>query len=121
MIDLLPFGVSAIRIGAPRVQLAGLTPYPSEAVLTSMEARYHELSNQLARLNRGSAGGLGEPPNSGFEPDPSPPIQQTQHHRRAIGFLRRIELGRWRVAAGRRDQDARSPSTRPIPTRATAA
>jgi hypothetical protein len=78
VLDLLPFGVSAIRIAAPRVQLTDITPYPSEAVLTSMQARYHELSNQLARLNRGSSGGLGEPPNSGFEPDPGPPIQQAR-------------------------------------------
>jgi hypothetical protein len=44
-----------------------------------MEAQYHELSNQLARLNRGSGSGIGEPPNPGFEPEPSPPIQQAQN------------------------------------------
>jgi hypothetical protein len=77
VIDLLPFGVSAIRVGAPKVQVSAITPYPSEAVLTSMEARYRELSVQLARLNRGSGRGMGEPPNSGFEPEHTP-IQQTQ-------------------------------------------
>jgi hypothetical protein len=35
-----------------------------------MEAQYRELSNQLARLNRGSGNGIGEPPNPGFEPEP---------------------------------------------------
>jgi hypothetical protein len=76
VIDLPPFGVSAIRVGAPKVQLGEITPYPSEAVLTSMEAQYHELSNQLARLNRGT-GGVGEPANPGFEPEPQA-IQQAQ-------------------------------------------
>jgi hypothetical protein len=79
VIDLPPFGVSAIRIGAPKVLMAELTPYPSEAVLTSMKARYHELSNQLARLNRGAGNGLGEPPNSGFEPDAAVSIQQEEN------------------------------------------
>jgi hypothetical protein len=71
VIDLLPFAVSAIRVGAPKVQMTEVMPYPSEAVLTSMEAQYRELSNQLARLNRGSGSGLGEPSNSGFEPSPA--------------------------------------------------
>ncbi len=112
VIDLLPFGVSAIRIGAPRVQLAGLTPYPSEAVLTSMEARYHELSNQLARLNRGSAGGLGEPPNSGFEPDPRPPIQQTRttDPRTASSADPGLDAGGWRLEGGPRCTIAIDPS-----------
>ena len=79
VIDLLPFGVSAIRVGAPRVQMTGITPYPSEAVLTSMEAQYQQLSNQLARLNRGSGNAMGEPANSGFEPAATTePTQQGQ-------------------------------------------
>jgi hypothetical protein len=69
VLDFLPFGVSAIRIGAPGVQVASVTPYPSEAVLTSMQARSRELSALLARLNRGLAGSVAEPPNPGFEPD----------------------------------------------------
>src|SRR6202034_941344 len=48
VLDLLPFGASAIRIGAPRVQIASVTPYPSEAVLTSIQTRSRELSAQLA-------------------------------------------------------------------------
>ena len=39
VIDLLPYGVSAIRVGAARAQISDITPYPSDAVLTSMEAR----------------------------------------------------------------------------------
>ncbi len=72
VIDLLPFGVSVIRVDAPRITLADATPYPSEAVLTSMEAKYEELSHQLARLNRGGAGEQAEPLNPGFEQDPAP-------------------------------------------------
>ncbi len=75
VIDLLPYGVSAIRIGAAKAQLSDITPYPSDAVLTSMEAQYHELSVQLARLNRGSGNGIGEPSNPGFEPQPAAPVQ----------------------------------------------
>jgi hypothetical protein len=78
VIDLLPFGASAIRIAAPRVELTKITPYPSEAVLSSMETRYHELSTQLARLNRSVGSGVSEPPNPGFEPEPSGPVQRTQ-------------------------------------------
>ena len=79
VIDLLPFGVSAIRVGAPKIQLTEITPYPSEAVLTSMEAQYRELSNQLARLNRGSGSGVGEPANPGFEPETDAPVQQAEN------------------------------------------
>jgi hypothetical protein len=79
VIDLVPYGISAIRIAAPKVELTKITPYPSEAVLSSMEARYHELSTQLARLNRSTGGGAGEPPNPGFEPEPSEPVQRTQN------------------------------------------
>ena len=40
VLDLMPFGVSAIRIeGALASRSASLTPYPSEAVLTSMQKR----------------------------------------------------------------------------------
>ena len=75
VIDLLPYGVSAIRVGAAKARFSDITPYPSDAVLTGMEAQYHELSNQLARLNRGSGSGIGEPPNPGFEPEPLAPVQ----------------------------------------------
>ncbi len=37
-----------------------------------MQARSRELSALLVRLNRGLAGGEGEPPNPGFEPDSGP-------------------------------------------------
>ena len=74
VLDLLPFGVSAIRIGAARVQVASVTPYPSEAVLTSMQARSRDLSAQLAWLNRGLSGEAAEPPNPGFELHPRPEL-----------------------------------------------
>jgi hypothetical protein len=77
VLDLLPFGVAALRIGAPRVHVAAVTPYPSEAVKASMLARYNELSDQLARLNRNPGGRHSGPPNPGFEPgagaSPGPP------------------------------------------------
>jgi hypothetical protein len=59
--------------------LSGVTPYPSEAVLTTMEARFQELSNQLARLNRGAGNGAGEPANPGFEAEAAPPVQKTHN------------------------------------------
>lgn len=70
VLDLLPFGVAAVRIAAPDAKLVSVTPYPSETVMTSMQARYDELSTQLSRLTRGGdkesphAG----PANPGFEP-----------------------------------------------------
>jgi hypothetical protein len=72
VLDLLPYGVAAIRIGTPRAHFSSVTPYPSEAVVASMQARFNELSAQLARLNRGLAAVSGEPVNPGFEPDFSP-------------------------------------------------
>ena len=114
VIDLLPFGVSAIRVGAPKIQLAEITPYPSEAVLTSMEAQYRELSNQLARLNRGSGSGIGEPSNPGFEPETAPPVQQTQNA--LEGWSPPSPPGRLRAAGRSREHPAaRSRSTPPTP------
>jgi hypothetical protein len=74
VLDLLPFGVAAIRVGAPRVQVSSVTPYPSESVLTRMQARFDELTVQLARLNRGLTALPAEPVNSGFEPDRQPEL-----------------------------------------------
>jgi hypothetical protein len=68
VLDLLPYGVTAIRVGAPRAQLSSVTPYPSAAVLASMQARFNELTAQLARLNRGLSAASSEPANPGFEP-----------------------------------------------------
>jgi hypothetical protein len=68
VLDLLPFGVSVIRVGSARARVASLTAYPSEAVLTGMEARSRELSLQLARLNHGLSAVGTEPANPRFEP-----------------------------------------------------
>ena len=78
VLDLPPFGVAAIRVGAPKVELGSVTPYPSKAVIAGMKARFDELSGRLARLNgrpaseegTGSGSGTG-PTNPGFEPGPS--------------------------------------------------
>jgi hypothetical protein len=69
VLDLIPFGIAAIRVGAPRVSVSGITPYPSDAVMADMQARFKDLSAQLARLNRGLAASASEPANPGFEPD----------------------------------------------------
>jgi hypothetical protein len=76
VLDLLPYGVAAIRVGAPRARLSSLTPYPSEAVLTTMQLRFNELSAQLGRLNHGIVTAPTEPPNPGFEPDPPLPDEK---------------------------------------------
>jgi hypothetical protein len=68
VLDLLPFGVASLRIAAPRVRVAAVTPYPSEAVKASMLVRYNELSEQLSRLNRNPGDSRTGPPNPGFEP-----------------------------------------------------
>ncbi len=68
VLDLLPYGVAAIKIGAPRVRVLSVSAYPSEAVMTSMRARFNELSAQLKRLNQGLSAGPAEPANCGFEP-----------------------------------------------------
>jgi hypothetical protein len=69
VLDVLPFGVAAIRVGAPHVTLSRVTPYPSEAVLADMQARFNELTAQLARLNHGLGAIAAEPANPGFEPE----------------------------------------------------
>jgi hypothetical protein len=75
VLDLLPFGVAALRIAAPRARVVAVTPYPTEAVRMSMLAQYNELSDQLSRLNRVGAEGRAGPPNPGFEPAGSRGVQ----------------------------------------------
>src|SRR4029077_9896992 len=76
-LDLLPFGVAALRVAAPRVRVLAVTPYPTEAVKASMLARYNELSQQLSRLNRNPADGRTGPSNPGFEPTDTRLVQLT--------------------------------------------
>jgi hypothetical protein len=70
VLDLLPFGVAGVRIGAGDARVVSVTPYPSETVLTSMQARYDELTSQLSRLTRAGDKDTPQtgPPNPGFEP-----------------------------------------------------
>ena len=68
VLDLLPYGVSAIRIGAPDARVVSLTEYPSDAVLAEMQARSNELSTRLAHLNQNPSEAAVEPANAGFEP-----------------------------------------------------
>jgi hypothetical protein len=77
VLDLLPYGIAAIRIGAPRAGLSSVTPYPSEAVMATMQARFNEFSALLARLNHGVAAASVEPSNPGFEPEQGPPVRSS--------------------------------------------
>jgi hypothetical protein len=77
VLDLLPYGVAAIRIAAPHVKIQSVSAYPSEAVTTSMRARFNELSAQLSRLNHGLSSSPAEPVNPGFEPTPAPAVSVT--------------------------------------------
>ena len=74
VLDLLPYGIAAIRVGAPRAGLTSVTPYPSDAVLTTMQARFNELSALLTRLNHGLGATSVEPTNPGFEPVENPQL-----------------------------------------------
>ncbi len=82
VLDLLPFGVSAIRVGAPRVRVASVTAYPSEAVLAGMQAQSRDLALRLARLNQGVSAVATEPANPGFEPAADPPMVPGRPRRR---------------------------------------
>ncbi len=67
--DLIPYGVAAIRVGAPRAVLSSVSSFPSDAVRAGMKAQFNELSLQYARLNRGLVASALEPANPGFEPE----------------------------------------------------
>lgn len=68
VLDLLPFGVASTRIDATDAKVSSVTPYPSETVLTSMQAQYEVLSTRLTKLtHRDKARSV--PPNPGFEPE----------------------------------------------------
>lgn len=68
VLDMPPFGVSAIRIATADVKIEKVATYPSDAVKASMLAQYNALTALLARLNQASDGAAG-PPNAGFEPN----------------------------------------------------
>jgi len=74
VLDLLPFGVAALRVDAPGVGVASVTPYPSETVLTSMRARFEGLTDQLSRLGHGGETPRPGPPNPGFEVAAAAPL-----------------------------------------------
>ncbi|MDG3003107.1 hypothetical protein [Paludisphaera mucosa] len=77
VVDLAPYGVSVVRVGAADVVLEKQAIYPPEPVLAAMESRSLELSSQLALLNRGLAQPIVEPPNAGFEQEPVTPVSTT--------------------------------------------
>ena len=64
VLDLLPFGVAAVRVGAVEVKIASVVPYPSDAVLDQpRNARYDEVSSQLLRLGRKADADHAGPPD----------------------------------------------------------
>jgi len=69
VLDLPPFGVSAVRVGSAAVRVGTVIPYPSETVLTALKNRYDDVTAQLTRLNRGGDRSRSGPPNPGFEPE----------------------------------------------------
>jgi hypothetical protein len=73
VLDLLPFGISAVCVGAAEIKVGSVTPYPSDVVLTSMRTQYEALSARLSTLARGGEKGRDKartgPSNPGFEPD----------------------------------------------------
>lgn len=73
VLDLLPFGVAAVRVGAPEVKVASVVPYPPEAVMTGLHARFDEVSERLSRLSRKPEGEHAGPPNPTFEPAAADP------------------------------------------------
>jgi hypothetical protein len=100
VLDLLPFGVSAIRIDGPGVRVASVTPYPSQAVLSSLEAQFNELSIQLARLNRRLQRGRSELANPGCEPTSEPAIRRTRSRGEADEAAGSLPGG-WRADEGK--------------------
>ena len=77
VLDLLPFGIAAVRVGSAEVKVSAVTPYPSETVLTSMNVQYEAISARLSKLSRGGDKDMLKgndrprtaPINPGFEPD----------------------------------------------------
>ena len=95
VLDLLPFGVSAVRVGAPRVRVASVTAYPSEAVLAGMQAQSRELSLRLARLNQGPAPSRPSRPTRDSSP-PRPRRRRPAGRARSGSPCRRCPLRRIR-------------------------
>ncbi|AMV39326.1 hypothetical protein [Planctomyces sp. SH-PL62] len=102
VIDLAPYGLSVVRVGAAGASLEKPTLYPPEAVLATMEARFQDLSIQLATLNRGLDNPLVEPPNAGFEQEPVTPASAT------VGETATPIPGGWRLDTGARGGAAAS-------------
>ena len=73
VLDLAPFGVAAVRVGSSSARIGSVTPYPAEAVLTTLRARYKDVEANLTRLNHGGDRDKDRsnsgPPNPGFEAD----------------------------------------------------
>jgi hypothetical protein len=109
VLDLLPFGATAIRINDPDAKITTVTPYPSEFVLTSMQARYDDLSTMLSWLSRLAEkdpprGKDGEPIrtsplNPGFEPSTSRVVRMSANSHMG-GVPAPLTPGGWVLAGG---------------------
>jgi hypothetical protein len=86
VVDVAPFGLSAIRVAGDSTLDAAML-YPPDAALASMEAQSRTLSERLATLNQGG-GAIVEPPNAGFEQEPVTPAAMDEPGRTAPGGWR---------------------------------
>ena len=74
VLELAPYGVSAVQVGSPEVAVTSTIPHPSRVVLDGMQAHYDDLHTALKRLDRAPSGGdlassRTGPANAGFEPE----------------------------------------------------
>ena len=114
VVDLLPYGIAAIRIGARgEVPVDEFVSHRGGDDFDCATAAINELSAQLARLNHGLSASPSEPVNPGFEPNR---LEKTtpKPGRKSSWRPRRTERGeRTRLAdggpdGGRRDDRNRS-------------
>ncbi|WP_165073558.1 hypothetical protein [Paludisphaera rhizosphaerae] len=95
VVDLAPFGLTVVRVGAGGTTLDKPTLYPSQPVVASMESRVNDINGQLSALNRGASNPIVEPPNAGFEQEPITPASATAGEGQASSAP-----GGWRIDRG---------------------
>lgn len=96
VVDLAPFGLTVVRVGAKDATLDAPTLYPPQPAVASMASRFQDLTGQLSALNRGASSPIVEPPNAGFEQEPVTPASATS------GEVPASAPGGWRLDRGAR-------------------